>query len=219
MRLVLLFAITLLFISCSKQESIKDYYFDLEDYSEAKVYVFQDDKGQAETYYWKVYSDLEDNLLITEAYSQDFEIVEYFVERYNEDGSELVDYKTFMNGEAVDAEVIHKDVFQWIPNGEFRYGMNFFDESGKTKFVKTRSYLGKEMTEYKGQKVEAVKFRGDYRFENDQYEEPLEYWQYTYYTKDKAIIKYERFFDDGTTYIQEVSRILTAAEWAELSGQ
>ncbi|MDX2359374.1 MAG: hypothetical protein QNK23_01115 [Crocinitomicaceae bacterium] len=194
----------------------RNYYYNLEDFTTPKVYVFECVNDANWTQYWKMSSDVKSNYLITEAFNSSFEQIEYFKEQFNESGSELVEY-TMMEGENFTLTTpIEKNVFVWSPTEEYSYSVNYSSNGDKILFRKDRSYVGLDSVEVMGQQLGAIKFKGIYHFESEKYKDVMEFWQYSYYTEEYGFVKYERHIDNDSIIILELSDILSLDAWNEL---
>ncbi|UKN00190.1 hypothetical protein K6119_10645 [Paracrocinitomix mangrovi] len=209
--------VSLLGLLSSCDESVKEYYYSLEDFTVPKFYKYENKTNPSYTQYWKMSSKPDDQILITEAFNADFVQFEYFSEQYDSEGSKLVEYYPISEGQKTGTTPIHKDVFLWQPKDEYQYQVEYTDKNGKTTFSKKRKLISFEDIEYMGIKTQAAKFRGDYSFQYHKYGQTVEYWQYSYYTKEHGFVKYNRTLPDGSKSTLELTEILSESDWQQLT--
>ena len=215
--LALPFLAVQLFFSCNGTPDLKPYYYQLEDFQQPKYYVFETNEYPANTQYWKISADIASNTLTTETFNSRFEQIEYFSEKFDEEGSKLLNFYPVEKGTNGSSEIKNPDVFRWKPDGEFTYSATIHDKNGIVEFSKTRKYIGTENIHIMGEDLTAAKFEGRYQLKNKVSSEPdVEFWQYGYYTKEYGFVKYERHFSDGSIRSREVTAIFNEKEWQKL---
>ncbi|UKN02706.1 hypothetical protein K6119_04155 [Paracrocinitomix mangrovi] len=216
MKQLLFIGLSLLFISCNETENIKEYYYQLENFDEPKYYVFEYIGNPEGSQYWKIKTNKEKKELTTEVFNSKFEKAEFSKEKFDESGAKFIEYSSFSNGRKTESKINSNNVFLWEPHEEYNYSMTLYEDGIETEFKKVREYIGKETILVLGKKTEAIKFKGSYTFDNSFYKEPVKFWQYSYYTKDHAFVKWERHSPNGEIMIMELKEILTENEWNNL---
>ena len=73
-----------------ESDNSKSYYFQLDDFTESKVYKYECKSDSSNTEYWKLTSDLNENTLSTQAYNSDLRKYEFFKEKFTTDGSKVL---------------------------------------------------------------------------------------------------------------------------------
>ena len=125
-------------------KSIKEFYYNLNDFTSAKYYVYSCKEDSNRTEYWKMSAGLENDFLITEAFNSSFEQFEYFKEKFDNTGSRLIEY-TMINGEQrTETTPIHDDVFIWSPKEDYSYRVQYPNNDDQILFTKSRKLIGKE---------------------------------------------------------------------------
>ena len=158
-------------------------------------------------------SDISNKYLITEAFNSSFVQFEYFKEKFDAKGSQLIEYTMINEGKRVTSLPITKDVFIWTPKKEFTYSVKYSNNDHQITFQKSRKLIGKEIIEVMGQKLETLKFKGNYHYESDKYKETMDYWQYSFYSKKYGFVKYERHVENGQIITLELTNLLSEKDW------
>ena len=143
-------------------------------------------------------SDSTNNHLITRTYNYKSEQIEYFEEKYTNNGSEIISYSPITNGEKLRTVVKEKDVFKWKPISPYKYSVIYKDsQNGRTLFENQREFISNESIKIMGATYEALKFKGSYKFISLDSKKSFEYYQYSYYVKDWGFVKHIRYFPNG----------------------
>lgn len=195
-------------------ESAKDYYFQLEDFVEPKIYVFSNAQYPELGQYWRISSIPDSNLLITEAFLLDFRQFESFKEQYDSTGSKVVEYITIESTDSIYSEVKEDEVFRWNSDEEYRYILREKRSGLYRGYQKMRKFQALNQMEILGEEVDVLRFKDTYIF---QYGLIQTFRQQSFYSKEYGLVRYVRFNEntqESTTYI--LSEILTEEEWMQL---
>ena len=213
---ITLLSLLSLFILYGCSEDVKEYYYSLEALTTPKYYAYTCKEDSSRSQYWKMSADIENKFLITEAFNSSLEQFEYFKEKFDSNGSQLVEY-TMINGEdRTTTTPKSKDVFIWNPEEEYSYSVKYPNDDDQILFRKSRKLIGKESIEIMGKKLDALKFKGTYYYESEKHKESMEYWQFSYYTKEYGFVKYERHVDNGQVITLELTNLLSEEDWNKL---
>lgn len=218
--LILMFIIS----SCSAQENLKNYYYPIGQKKEVKVYKYVDKIKPENVEYWKVTTNPKTNTILTESYTTDFRLYNIFEERLDTNGAKIIRYSDFDqndNGQniRIDGTVVDKDVYQWKDNGKYKYSVKYRSPKyGNEQFIKERTKNSFENIKIKGTEYQTVKFMDEYEIKSLENEQNYEFYQFTYYSKDIGMVKYQRYHPDGTTIELELEQILPEAEFEKLGG-
>jgi len=202
-----------------KNDSAKSYYFQLSDFTESKVYKYECISDSSKTEYWKLTSVLNDNTLITEAYSSDFRKYEFFKEEFTKDGSKVLEFVSYPLNKSGKTEIINKtlkelDVFKWEKEKNYKYSSEYNDRIyGKISFEKIRTFIGKEKISILGRVYKVLKFKGIYKTEIPLAKYKYEYQQFSYYAKGIGLVKMEKKYTDGTAMVLELTEIISSDDW------
>lgn len=193
-------------------DSIKKCYFNLEDFTTPKIYVFEDEKNSSVFQYWKISSVPEKNLLITEAFNREKEQLEYFSEKITEEGAHLEEFIMFEGENQIRTKPVQRSVYLWKHDSSYQYEVNYSTNHGSFEFLKTRALHSCDSLEILGEKRFVMKFEGDYQIVHQQKQDTLRFWQYSYYTKEFGFVKYQRHFKNSVLNMK-LKAILTEKEW------
>jgi len=202
-----------------KNDSAKSYYFQLSDFTKSKVYKYECKSDSSKTEYWKLTSNLNDNTLITEAYSSDFRKYEFFKEKFTKDGSKVLEFVSYPLNKSDKTEIINKnmkelDVFKWEKEKDYKYSSEHDDSIyGKILFEKNRTFIGKEKISILGRGYKALKFKGIYKTEVPLVKYKYEYQQFSYYAKGIGLVKMEKQYPNGTEIVLELTEIISSDDW------
>lgn len=206
----------------AEAENLSVYYFDLEDFKETKVYVFQNDNDPGDKYYWEMTADLKNRTLTSNAYDNMFFMNNQFVEQYGKEGTKLLKYVNYRKGkngvETSDCAIISDDVFKWDVSNAFSYSfIEQFPGEAPVTITKTRRPLtlakilvmGEEVMCYQLDDMYTTNIPGEEDAGNN----------IAYYGKDMGVIKTDHVYQDEEGYhivSYCLSKILTKAEWDSL---
>ncbi|WP_054851505.1 hypothetical protein [Olleya sp. ITB9] len=143
-KLISIFIIILTFAGCS----VKEYYFPISELTNGKVYKYECKSEPSKTQYWKLTSDLKNQILTTEAYESDFRQYELFKEKITDKGTEVIEFTSYLKnqkGLLLPVYNIPKDVdvFKWNKKEPYKYSAETdYDGKYKTIFSKEREYVG-----------------------------------------------------------------------------
>ena len=207
---------------CLAQKNLKDYYYQISDKIETKVYKYVDKNDSTNIEYWQVTTIPGTNEIKTISYDSEFNVYNTFDETINENGAELTGYSDFEEYEKgkrteIKATVVDKDVFKWTDNDVYTYSVKYFNKYGRFEFKKKRINVGFEKIEVNGKEYFAAKFRDDYLIHAIDYKVEQRFYQDAYYVKNIGMIKYIRKIPIQHETIElELSQILTEKEFENL---
>ncbi|WP_179336323.1 hypothetical protein [Winogradskyella costae] len=214
-KLISIFIIILTFAGCS----VKEYYFPMSELTKGTVYKYECKSEPSKTQYWKLTSDLKNQILTTEAYESNFRQYELFKEKITDKGTEVIEFKSYLKnqkGLSLPVYNIPKDVdvFKWNTKEPYRYSAETeYDKNTKMIFSKERKYVGKSKINILGKEYEAIKLKGNYKTVVVNSTEKFEYTQYSYYIKGIGLAKMEKEYSDGKKETLELTEIMTIEQW------
>jgi hypothetical protein len=214
---ILLVLTTLLFI---KTDSAKDYYFQLQDLKEGIVFKYECKSDPSETQYWKLTSNK--NTLITEAYNNDLEKFEFFLETYTETGTKVTKFVSYNKNKddemvVIDSRLITTDVFNWSTDTDCNYSTEFIDKDyGQVSFSMHRYFIKKTEISVLGTNYKVLKYKCIYRTKipSDNYD--YAYTQYMYYAKGLGLVKIEKEYPNGKSAVLKLTEIITKEDWDKI---
>lgn len=218
--LILIFVLS----SCSAQGNLKDYYFPISSSKDVKVYKYVDITNPNNIEYWKVTTNPKTNTILTESYTAVFRLHNIFEEQLNTDGAEIIRWASFIENEnekdiRIDGTVVDKAVYQWKDNGKYKYSVKYSrPKYGSELLIKERSRNSFEKIEIKGIEYQTVKFMDEYEYKSLENEQNYKFYQFTYYSKNIGMVKYQTYYPDGTNENMELEQILSEAEFENLGG-
>ncbi len=214
-KLISLIILTLTFSGCS----IKQYYFPIAELTVGKIYKYECKTDPNRTQYWKLTSDLKNQILTTEAYESDFRKYELFKEKITNKGTEVTKFTSYVKnrkGFSIPVSNVPKDidVFRWKKSEHYKYSAEtLYAQNQKTIFSKERKYIGKSKIIILGKEYEAIKLKGNYKTEVVNSTDKFEYTQFSYYIKGIGLAKMEKEYTDGKKETLELTEIMTIEKW------
>ena len=208
--------------SCSSQENFKEYYYQIGTKKEVQIYKYIDKNNSKNIEYWKITTNPKTNKILTESFTNDFRLYNIFEEELKTDGAELIRYADFEvneNGQNVriDATIVDKYVYKWNDNNKYIYSVKYANTKyGNEQFTKERTKSSFDNITVNGNKYSTLKFKDEYEIKSLENDQNYEFYQFTYYAKKIGMVKYERYYPDGTTIELELAEILTEKEFDEL---
>lgn len=214
-NLLLILVTTIVLASCGLDT--REFYFKLEDFEERKVYKLTCKEDSTRTIYAEMFSDPSTQLLTTINYDYQLNKTIEFVEKYNDEGAELITYRRFyeVNGEIFENEfeVLETDVMLWsVKDKPFSYRVKSSPASGyEGEINNARTYIARAHIDAMGEKYEVLNFKDVISFSDS----PEVFVSNRYYARDLGIvaIDYEEF---GTHYVLILEDILSGEEWDDL---
>ena len=200
-----------LLVSCSCD--LKEYYFNLNKFEQPVYYKFEFENNARSMFYWKLVGDTEAQTLVTDSYDSNKMQVEHFKERYTNNGSNLVGFIFFEDGDSIEAKVISEIVYSWSKEEEYSYLVETSDKKHAVSFSKSREFIGFENIEYMDKTYKAAKFLSNYTYHDLVSNELHSYWQHDFYTKEHGFVKYERHYSNGYQTTVVLTGILSEEEW------
>jgi len=214
-KLISIFIIILNFAGCS----VKKYYFPMSELTNGKVYKYECKSEPNKTQYWKLTFDLENQIMTTEAYENDFRQYELFKEKVTNKGTEVIEFTSYLKNQKYLLLPVYNipkdvDVFKWSTKEPYIYSAETdYDGKYKTIFSKEREYVGKSKINILGKEYEAIKLKGNYKTVVVNSIEKFEYTQYSYYIKGIGLAKMEKEYSNGKKETLELTEIMTIDEW------
>jgi len=204
----------LFFAACSSDQSLKPYYYQINDYLNPKIFVYDQIGNPDGRQYWRVFTDPMRQELTTEVYNAKFILTEISRESFNDSGSKFIVYSSFSNGQETKAKITREKVFMWDSNAEYEYELDLPYPDFPTVFNKQRNFERFTELEVMGHHEEGIEMRGEYHFTNTTSGDEYTYWQYSYYTKEHAFVGWERHYSDEE-FAQKLwlVDVLTDEEW------
>ena len=212
-NLLIYLGLGLVFASCGLET--KEYYFDLNDFKEGKVYVLACEESPEYTQYWEMKSD--GDQLSTIVYESGMKKTSEMVEKYGDTGAELVSLKFydpyFSEGVEEDCEVFQKEVMNWsVKDAAFHYSVRFSGVLGvEGEMQRARTYLTRAHIDVLGEKYEVLSFRDVVTYS----ESPEVFTSMKYYAKGLGIVAMD-FEDNGEQKVLLLKEILTMEDWEAL---
>lgn len=207
---------TLNVILKEKRDNARDYYFNLADFEEPKIYYYYNQDDPELSQYWKLSSDRDSNFLITEVYGTNFEQFEYFKEQYDSIRSKVVEY-TMINGlDSVFSTIGSTDVYHWVPKEPIAYSIRYSTSYYNGSYTKKREFGSVDSMEIMGNTLEVLRFQDEYTFYMDG-EVTFSRMQQSFYAKEIGMVRFLRFDEvnkTNATYI--LKAIYTEQEWEQV---
>lgn len=215
MRFIVLFLIALLCSSCS---SFKKYYYPYEKFESPVIYKYECLEDPSRTGFWKMTYDSEKEIFTTEAYDHQFQYFEYFAESIENDGTILIEFAEINNDiKPPTSSPYENDVYKWNDKTSYQYAVKYISSHGIMTLTKSRKYAGFENMETKQGKFKCLKFDEHYTMRLDSEKEDYQFSQFSYYSKNRGMIAYQRTLPDGRILNYELSEILNQADWNTLT--
>ena len=205
-----------------KNDSAKDYYFQLPDLTNSIVFKYECKEDASKIEYWKLTSNTLKKTLITEAYTSDFNKYEFFVEEFTDSGSKVTNFTSYYKNKSGEVEVIKRrlkdtDVFMWTTDVDCHYSAEFVDKTyGQVSFSMYRTYEKEAVISVLGTAHPVLKYKCMYRTKIPETNYDYEYTQYMYYAKGLGLVKMEKTYPDGKTVVLELSEIISKADWDKM---
>lgn len=203
-KLLIIQLVATALIGCSKP-ALNEFYFQMEDFSESKTYVFIDQNNAGSEIHFNMYYQLidSDTIFISETLSPDGTIQDVFVEKINGSICALTDYYTY----ALDSKGVHeKQSYEIIEAGVYSYKYDDYPltwkiktgEGNNVQFVtKTRSILNEKSTiKVLNELKNCIVFKDKFTIEEQN--GLFKFYQESYYAKGLGLVAYERFVDDNS---------------------
>lgn len=198
-------------------DNFDDYYFKLENFETPKYYHYQDVTDSTNHYYWKISSYVDADSLVTETFNQKFEKTELFIEKFDRQGSLLITFDRFSNGDTLESLYEDGYVYQWYERRPYSYRMDHVDKNHKDVHeTSTYEYLSEDSILIMGKMLGSIQYKCEYISRRDQ--EEFATSSINYYTQEYGLVKYIRESDRDSSTI-ELIEILTETEWEERSGK
>lgn len=202
-------------MSCGLQT--EDYYFNLEDFKEAKVYKLVCAENPGYTTYLELQSDPETQTLTTITYGSDRLIKSRQVEKFTNDGAELVSFTGYYiaEGKEITDEntILENQVMLWsVSNAPFSYkiqSQNPMMDGGTAE--RQRSYVNNGHVDVMGEKYKVLIFKDAYHYNHDS----AIYINHMYYAEGLGLVMVD-FEREGVLFTLKLEEILSLEEWKQL---
>ena len=202
---------SLLFLSSCGGSNTQDYYFQLKDFKQGKVYVYESGKN-GEKDYWLIKSQPNKGILTTKAYDSDFSMYNEFVEQYDDDGSKLIKYVDYWKEDGMPMGGIQYDIKQnGVINWSSSESAEFILSNEHVLINKSRNYQSETTVNVLGKEVEALVFEDIYKSSNSD----QEYTTIRYYAKDYGLVRIEYGKESNLDPLNLVE-IIDMKTWEEL---
>lgn len=202
-----------LFIQCKRD--FKDYYYQLEDFTQTQVYHYVDTENPDKEQYVELTSFMDEKALYTKAYDKDLQELSMVKEAFTEEGSKLINFAFITEVDDQPMinyyEVLDANAYRWYEMGPYQY---ILESRGKMIGYKTikkiKEFIDVVEVSVMGTSYEALKFKDTYVFD-----EAVVVDQYSYYAKGLGCVKIE-ITGPHSTSVATLKEILNGKEWAEL---
>lgn len=204
-----------LLMSCGLQT--REYYFNLEDFKEAKVYKLVCEENPDYNTYLELKSDPGAQTLTTITYGSDKVIKSKQIEQFTGEGTELVSFTGYyrVEGEEIIDEntVLENQVMLWsVSNAPFSYkiqSQNPMMDGGTAE--RQRSYVNNGHVDIMGEKYKVLIFKDEYHYNYDS----AIYVNHMYYAEGLGLVMVD-FERGGVLYTLRLEEVLTLKEWEQL---
>ena len=200
----------------SKRNNAEDYYFNLSDFEEPKIYFYYNQADPENSQYWKLSSNIEDSTLVTEAYTIDFDQFEFFKEKYDSTGSKVVEYVMINGSDSLFCFIDDSDVYRWSPKESITYIVKYPGAFYDDGYTKTREFGSVDSMDVLGNKREVMRFQDEYFF-YEAGQVVFSRMQQSFYAKRVGMVRFLRFdqFEKkNVTFILEA--VYSEQEWMDL---
>lgn len=218
-KFTLLLCVALL-VSCtnaqndSEVKSVKEYYFNLDNFIEPKFYFYENQEYPERSQYWKMSSIPDSNQLKTEVYDVHFDQYETSVERYDSIGATFVEFLVIDGDDTTFTKIEEPDVYRWSTSDAYSYSLRYLVPGMYKGFKKHRQFRAINRMEILGEELEVIRFEDAYTF---RFGFVTHMKQQSFYSKEHGLVRYVRF-DEQTktneTYL--LKSILSEEEWQNL---
>ncbi len=209
----------ILLISCNSLK-LADYYYPIHANS-TNIYLYVNPNNSELNEFWKVTSNKDTKILLTESYDANFRLYNTFKEKFDKDSYKLIEYSEYeYQGTDGDQEIKSKisdnEVYGFDVAKKYKYAVEYTNSYGKFKFDKEREYLGRETIEVQNEKYKVVKFSDKYYISALDQNDSFEFEQTAYYAKGIGMVKYERFTPDGESRVLELQKIINEEDFSKM---
>ena len=200
----------------AKRDNAADYYFNLGNFIEPKIYYYYNQAGPQRSQYWKLSSIPDSKILITESYSSEFEPAEIFKEQFDSIGSKVIECTMLIGLDPVVSTIGSADIYHWTPKEQIAYSINFSTSYYDGGYTKVREFGSVDSMEIMGNRLEVLRFQDGYTFYMDG-EETFSRMQQSFYAKGIGMVRFLRFDEVNKTNETFILKaIYSEEEWNEL---
>ncbi len=206
MKNVIICVLLIGLVSCGLDT--RNHYFNLEDFTEGKVYCFTAEEDSSYRVYLEMHSDLNKNQLTTLTYQNSGELRSKFVEVYTDAGTELVEFMLFNDNTSYEYEVVDNEVIRWSVTDE-PFSYTVISPDG-TEMKNTRNYFARAHMDIMGKKYEVLGFKDVYTFNASALS--ITFTQKNYYAEGLGLVGME--IEEGDqVYHLKLEEILSIEAW------
>ncbi len=208
--------------SCIKRLDTAKFYFQLNDFSNTKVYKFQSIDEPSKFEYLKITSDTLNKKLLTERFNEKVFKIDEFLERKTKTGFTLISYykqEITEHGFLNKMEFYPKknEVFNWYHETKAVYSGEFIDNGNIWELIRTREFIEyKKKLNIQSKKYSVLVFKDSYEF-NSLDNQAIPHTNYhnfiqtSYFAFDYGLVKYEREYKNGKKETYELIDIIENA--------
>jgi hypothetical protein len=204
------------------QQLLKNFYYSFGETKETKIYKFVDQNNTSEIFYWVMTLDPANQSIRTDAYNKDFVKEDSFYEVLGKRGAKLKEYSVFGKNffgflKEYKAKVLQNKVYAWNEKNPktYFYEVEYVDQYGKTKFVKSRIFQRIDTISVQGKEYKAAKFEDHYQIDLIDKDDSYGFVQFSYYAEGLGLVKY-RSYVSGAVINAELVAILSETEFEKL---
>ena len=210
-NILILLCLVFFLASCGSHKT-KEYYFQIDNFEQGKVYVYESEKSGRKDY-WLMESQPEKGILITKAHNSDFFLYNEFIEQYDDNGSRLIEYIDYWEEDGVEMggiqyDVVQNGVMDWSLSGP----INFVLTNEGEKIEKSREYKYETTIDVLGKELEAMVFEDIYKSSNSD----QEYSSIRYYAKGIGLVRLE-YGEESNMGPMNLVEIIDKETWLQIS--
>lgn len=207
---------------CKEETNLKDYYFQMDEFTETQVYKFEyPEFGLIE--YWEMTYFPKDSTFFTKSYNEELEETYFMKEKISENGASVIGYGRNIHSPIgkitlTKDKILKKDVYIWEEQGPFSYKVEFNSENEDHQtFERNRSFMDFVTVKVNNKDYKAAKFKDEFTLENLTTGTIDTYTNYSYYGLGMGCIKIEMEGQNKSSYHNyELVQVISGSEWAKL---
>lgn len=193
------------------------YYYDLTDFQQPKVFVYNSLIDSNHSQYWEVSANAKRHTLTTKVFNMHHELLENRTEKLDSFGSKLTHYQT--NGKVAKMDTLEakNNVYLWKSAEKYAYEFHFKTANGTIDHSKSRTFLRKDSIVVMGKMSAVLLYKDEYSSYNSKSKEKTSYTQYVYFAEGIGNVQTEASVsnkekENEVIYLQ-LDAILTKKEW------
>lgn len=216
--LLFFFLASLLMISCGIDT--REFYFDLEDFKERKVYKLTCEQDDNFTLYWEISSDPSAKTLTTIEYDNQLNMTSEMVEKFGDSGAELVSFTGYFwddNEMLVNTcKVMESDVMLWnVTDDKFSYVVQSEHPYLNAEVMeRKRSFITQAVIQVYGEDHNVLIFKDEFSYSGN----PKPFVNRKYYAKGKGIVMMD-FEIEGVLFTLQLEEVISGEEWDEMRSE